>query len=111
MISCSCPIDPISSVANDHSDTYHPLGALLFTNITYRETLKIINTVDVPAVPFTDGSFQWEYDWTNGIVQAAPAITTSFESLLAQEIAKYTAFWEAEFAPTLVSVGYKVCSS
>ena len=35
--------------------TYHPLGALLFTNDTYTKTLKIINAGTTHAIQFLDG--------------------------------------------------------
>ena len=51
--------DTMSTQLTYQSNHFHPLGALLFTNGTYRETLKVINQVGVPAVPFLGGTPRW----------------------------------------------------
>lgn len=90
------------------SNSYHPLGALLFTNTTWANTIKIINEVGVPAVPFLEGNTQWVYNYTTGAVQAAPAITPAFLAALQVEVPKYIEFWETSFGPEYQSIGYKV---
>ena len=89
------------------SNTFHPLGALLYTNTTYRETLKIIDTVGVPSVPFLGNLPKWDYDWKTGALQPAPILTSAFNETLASELPRYISFWETEFAPNLTSIGYK----
>ena len=90
------------------STHFHPLGALLFTNGTYREALKIINKVEVPAVPFLDGMPRWAYDYLSGAVQPVPNVSALSTVVLIEEIARYSLFWATEFSPLYSSVGYKV---
>ena len=87
------------------------MGALLFTNETYHETLRIIDASGVSAIPFGNVSDQksWLYDPESGHVQQAQSslsdLTTSPK--FADEIARYNEFWNDVFAPLAV-VGYKV---
>lgn len=85
--------------------TYHPLGALLFSNQTYTETLKIINPSGVKSVPFNPGAL-WLYDYMTGasVQQAAPS--AAFVTLLISELQRYALLWQT-FAP-YSGVGYKV---
>ena len=85
------------------------MGALLFSNETYRETLPIIDASGLPALPFANNGKNWLYDPESGHVQQA---NWSLSSLTATpkfqaEISRYTDFWNTEFAPLAV-VGYKV---
>jgi hypothetical protein len=86
--------------------TFHPLGALLFTNDTYRETLKIIKSGNVHASTFVDVAPGWDYDWHNGTVQPAPSLAVAQEALAVLEIARYELYWNTVFAP-ISSVGYR----
>ena len=101
---------PLSTIPStkltSSSNHFHPLGALLFTNATYREALKVINKVGVPAVPFRDGMPRWAYDAASGAVQAVPAVSALSKAVLAEEVARYSIFWAAEFAPRYAAVGY-----
>ena len=78
------------------------------TQDTYRETLQIINEVDVPAVPFIGGMLQWQYDYLSGNVTPAPSFSDQERALLAQEIDRYSVFWAVNFAPRYSCIGYPV---
>jgi hypothetical protein len=87
---------------------FHPLGALLFSNETYRETLPIINSVGVPSMPFGRTNL-WLYDWRTGYLEQSPLpiSTLTQNSLFNAEIDRYTQFWNTQFAPN-ATIGYKV---
>jgi hypothetical protein len=85
------------------------LGALLYSNETYRETLPVINAAGLPSSPFGYNSSLWLYDWRTGHVeqQSSSLATLTQNSLFQAEIEKYTHFWNTKFAQT-ATVGYKV---
>jgi len=86
------------------------MGALLFTNETYRETLPIIAVSGVPAIPFSfSDQKNWLYDPESGHVQQAELSLTNLAKSpnFQAEIDRYIEFWNTEFAP-LAIVGYKV---
>lgn len=88
---------------------FHPLGALLFTNGTYKETIKIIDEVaTVPTAFDLDTRFQWVYNWSSGAVSPSPHLRLSFEALIAEEVVRYIALWEVEFRPSLTTLRYRV---
>ena len=89
--------------------TFHPLGALLFTNGTYKNTIKIIDEVaTVRTALDLDTRFQWVYNWSSGTISPSPHLKLSFEALIAEEVARYIALWEIEFRPSLTTLRYKV---
>lgn len=94
-----------SQVVYDN-DTFHPLGALIFFNGTYVETLKIIEQTTVKATEQHVGPPQWIYDWTDGDVTAAPGFTAEQEALLLDEVGRYTEFWNTVYQP-ISDVGYR----
>lgn len=86
------------------------MGALLFSNETYQNTLPIIDASGLPSLPFGTGEDDtWLYDYKTGHVQESTSSITNItsNSLLQVEIDKYINFWNTEFAP-LASIGYKV---
>jgi len=91
--------------------TYHPLGALLFTNETYKNTLPLIQAANLPLTPGISMPNGWQY-WLYGPGQAAsnvtkePTLTPAQIALIAVELAKYTLFWETEFAPKYTALRY-----
>ncbi len=89
-----------------YSNTFHPLGALLFSNGTYKESLKIIDASGVPAVTFMPGQ-TWDYNYTTGVTVKAPPITASFAQLVGQEFQRYAQYWATVFAP-YSALRYKV---
>jgi hypothetical protein len=85
------------------------LGALLFSNKTYRETVPVVDASGVLATPFSYDRPTWSFDWRTGVVvpQPVPIASLTRHPLFVAEIKKYTKFWNTEFAPK-ASVGYKV---
>ncbi|CZT08465.1 uncharacterized protein RCO7_08200 [Rhynchosporium graminicola] len=79
-------------------NTFHPLGALLFSNASYPETLKVIATSGVTSVPLQTGQ-RWLFDAQSGGVTQAPAITSAFSTLVGQEFQRYAQYWTTIFAP------------
>jgi len=79
----------------NNSKTYHPLGALIFVNQTYHETLKIINQVNVPAEQYKRGAI-WKYDYKSGAIgQQAPS--PQLAQQLQAEAARYIQQWPTVF--------------
>jgi hypothetical protein len=85
------------------------LGALLFSNETYRETLPVIDASGLPSFPFAYTSKQWLFDWRTGFVEESGMLISELTKtpLFKQEIDSYINFWNTEFAPQ-VSIGYRV---
>jgi hypothetical protein len=89
---------------------FHPMGALIFSNETYRETLPIIDASGLPSMAFGNrGAGNWIYDYGTGHVQDSTSSISNImsSSLFQAEIDKYINFWNTEFAP-LATIGYKV---
>jgi hypothetical protein len=89
------------------------MGALLFENDTYHETLPIIDASGLSAMLFTnisDGR-NWRYDLPSGHVQQAEISISDLAKnpKFQAEIDRYVEFWKTEFSPLAV-VGYKVRS-
>ncbi|KAG4428390.1 hypothetical protein IFR05_016129 [Cadophora sp. M221] len=80
------------------TNTFHPLGALLFSNASYPETLKVVDVSGVPAVPFVTGQ-RWFYDVQSGSTVLSPAISPAFATLVGQEFQRYALYWTTIFAP------------
>jgi hypothetical protein len=84
------------------------MGALLYSNETYQETLPIIDAAGVPSAPFGYTSSLWLFDWRTGDVEQESSISSLTQnSLFKAEIDKYTEFWNTKFAPN-ATIGYKV---
>ena len=88
---------------------FHPLGAAFFSNATYTETLKILNTTNVTSEPFALAGARemFRYNYTNGAIEANPALIPQFLASLSAEIPRYVALWNQRFRPISVA-GYKV---
>ncbi|UPX11015.1 uncharacterized protein EKO05_0001642 [Ascochyta rabiei] len=92
----------------DEQGTFHPLGAAFFSNATYTETLKILNATNVTSEPFqlAGAREMFRYNYTNGAIQANPALIPQFLASLSAEIPRYAALWNQRFQPISVA-GYK----
>ncbi|KAI0087473.1 hypothetical protein BDY19DRAFT_907334 [Irpex rosettiformis] len=90
---------------------YHPLGALLFTNETYVNTLPLVQAANLPITPGISMPNGWQY-WLYGPGAAAsnvtkmPNVTAAQTALIAAEYTKYTTEWTVEFAPLYTSLRY-----
>jgi hypothetical protein len=92
----------------DELGLFHPLGAILFSNETYRQSLPIIDASGLTSMEFGHTTKNWYYDYKTGHVKRS---TTSLSELTKShlfkaEIDRYIHFWTTEFAP-LASIGYK----
>ncbi|KND02622.1 uncharacterized protein SPPG_01711 [Spizellomyces punctatus DAOM BR117] len=87
---------------------FHPLGALLFSNETYTETVKIINTAQVQATPFDYTFKNWLFDYESGHIeqQKEPMSVTAARPPFKENIDRYIKIWHEQFEP-IVSLGYK----
>lgn len=88
---------------------FHPLGAAFFSNATYTETLKILNTTNVTSEPFqlAGAREMFRYNYTDGAIEENPALIPQFLASLSAEIPRYVALWTQRFRPLSVA-GYKV---
>lgn len=87
---------------------YHPMGALLFANETYTQTLPIIDASGVLSTPFSyDIPLVLYHD--NGFTLQSPLTLSSLtkQPKFAAEIVKYNQLWNETFAPTM-AIGYTV---
>lgn len=81
----------------------------MYSNITYKESQKIIDAVGVTPVPFLSGE-KWAYNWTTGDLIKTTPPPAAFSALLSQEFSKYVTWWQENFAPYNSGSGYKVNS-
>jgi len=85
------------------------LGAAFFSNATYPETIKILNQANVPIEPFalTGSREVFRYNYTNGLIQASPALPPQLLAAVSAEIPRYVQLWNQRFQPISVA-NYKV---
>ncbi|KAI0087467.1 hypothetical protein BDY19DRAFT_907329 [Irpex rosettiformis] len=87
---------------------YHPMGALIFTNQTWINTLPIIEASGLPLSPgpnVTSG-FIYGAGIAANLVVPTPPVTDAQKALLASELQRYAAFWTANFAPKYTALRY-----
>ncbi|TID25967.1 FAD/NAD(P)-binding domain-containing protein [Venturia nashicola] len=92
-----------------YDNVFHPLGAAFFSNLTYTETLKVINNVSVSASEFSlagTARTQFNINVTTGVTTRVVSPTPTFQQLLAAEVPKYTQLWTQQFA-NISAAGYK----
>ncbi|KAI0684834.1 FAD/NAD-P-binding domain-containing protein [Cytidiella melzeri] len=95
----------------ESSNTYHPLGALIFTNQTYANALPLIQAANLPLTPGIQLSRGWQY-WhygpgtEAGEVTESPSMTAAESELLASDFHRYVEFWVTQFAPLYTSLRY-----
>ena len=87
---------------------FHPMGALLFSNETYKQTLPIIEASGVLSIPFSYDVPLVLYN-DNGETLPSPFKLSDItqQQNFAAEIARYNQFWNETFAPTM-AIGYTV---
>ena len=85
------------------------MGAILFSNETYRETLPIIDASGISSFPFARNSTDWFYDYKTGHVQRenSSRFNMTNNHLFQKELDRYINFWNTDFAHLAV-IGYKV---
>ncbi len=84
------------------------MGALIYSNATYTETLKIIDQSGVPSYQFGYAAKPWLFDWRTGVVTLAQSSLADLYPLLKPDIDRYTQFWNANIGPHWGSIGYRV---
>ncbi|KAI0007584.1 hypothetical protein F4779DRAFT_591384 [Xylariaceae sp. FL0662B] len=77
-------------------DGFSPLGALIFTPPTYRESIKMIVNTGMSSVPFVSGD-KYQYNATNGAIWEKPTPPPGFNVLFMQEIGRYINWWNKNF--------------
>ena len=95
------------------------MGALIFTNKTYSNTLPLILQAGLPLSPaLSPGpSANWTYfQYSPGIqgaqnVTATPLPGTAELGAIELEVARYTLFWNTQFSPDYTGSRYLVSLS
>jgi hypothetical protein len=90
-----------------YSSTFSPLGALIFTPPTYRESIKLLLKTGVTSVPFVSGE-KWQYNASSGSVWAKPPLPPQVTQLFMQEVRKYIGWWNKNFVLYNIAPGYPV---
>ncbi|THG93537.1 hypothetical protein EW026_g7723 [Hermanssonia centrifuga] len=93
----------------DPSGQFHPMGALLFSNATFTETLKVVLQTNMTYYPFGyAGTAQdWLFDWRTGVVTPAPGSSAQLYPFIKADIDRYIAFWNQNIQPIWAEIGYK----
>ncbi|KAI8936249.1 hypothetical protein NX059_006672 [Plenodomus lindquistii] len=83
----------------DEDGNFYPLGAAFFSNVTYPETIGILNQTNVSIQPFAlAGSREvYRYNYTNGLIQQNPALAPQFLATVSAEIPRYIQLWNQRF--------------
>jgi hypothetical protein len=84
----------------------YPLGAVLFTEVTYPETFKVIRATGVNYTAFPSNE-PWTFDWKAGTAAITPLPPAEIIQAIGAEFQKYSEFWISQYTP-LTAVGYKV---
>jgi monoamine oxidase len=101
-----------STLTFHFSTTFHPLGALLFTNETYHNTLPIIEESGVKLYPGISPSVWTRYLYGVGdeagdvVKQDNPDMGQYL--LILMEVIRYTTYWDTEFKPKYTAMRYVV---
>lgn len=88
------------------SGLFQPLGAVLFNEDSYVETVKLIELTGVPYTDYTPGE-RWAFDWKSGEAELIPPAPQEFAELVAVEYQRYSEFWNEVYLP-FSEIGYKV---
>lgn len=100
-----------ASVVTNHycRDRFHPLGAAFFSNASYPETIKFLNQTNVTIEPFALAGARemFRYNYTNGLIEANPAVAPQFLATVSAEIPRYIQLWNQRFLP-ISAPNYKV---
>ena len=94
----------------DENKQYHPLGALLYSNGTYTETVKVIDAMGVSSVeisPQRGAGMDWEYDYKTGKFDKMSGLNFITQGVLDLEVKRYNKLWNEEFKQYAI-VGFKV---
>ncbi|KAJ4481005.1 FAD/NAD-P-binding domain-containing protein [Lentinula aciculospora] len=82
--------------------TYHVMGALIFTNLTYSNTLQLILEAGLPLSPaLSPGPSANSQDVTKTAIP-----TPAEDAVIASEVVAYTVLWNTEFQPEYTESRY-----
>jgi hypothetical protein len=88
------------------SDQAFYLGPLLIGNSSHPETMKIVESVDVPVTTYTPES-SWIFNWTTGETWPAPETPQTPPPEFLEELQRYTVQWQrvyGQFAGRTITV-------
>ncbi|CAG8900326.1 unnamed protein product [Penicillium egyptiacum] len=88
------------------NSTFSPLGALIFTPPTYRESIKLLLKTGVNSVPFVSGE-KWQYNASSGSIWAKPPLPPKAMQLFMQEVRRYIDWWNENFVLYNIAPGYR----
>ncbi|SPN99731.1 uncharacterized protein DNG_02582 [Cephalotrichum gorgonifer] len=86
-------------------DWFLPLGAVLFNEDSYVETVKLVEQTGVPYRNFSAGE-RWTFDWKSDDAEVIPGATEDFEQALVLEYLRYSEIWTTVYEP-YSGIGYK----
>ncbi|KAJ5278240.1 hypothetical protein N7524_004393 [Penicillium chrysogenum] len=87
------------------NSTFSPLGALIFTPPTYRESIKLLLKTGVNSVPFVSGE-KWQYNASSGSIWAKQPLPPQAMQLFMQEVRRYVDWWNKNFVLYNIAPGY-----
>ncbi|KAF1956436.1 FAD/NAD(P)-binding domain-containing protein [Byssothecium circinans] len=92
----------------DDEGIFHPLGAAFFSNVTYPETVKVVDEsgVSIEEFALAGARQQYQFNITTGATEPLPTLSPQFRQLLASEVPRYVQLWNRDFAP-ISTTGYK----
>ncbi|KAF2654362.1 FAD/NAD(P)-binding domain-containing protein [Lophiostoma macrostomum CBS 122681] len=92
----------------DELGIFHPLGAAFYSNASYAETVKVVNTSGVLAEEFelAGAREQFLFNDTTGAIEPVPETSAQVAQALQAEIPRYINLWYTTF-PQVGVVGYK----
>jgi hypothetical protein len=84
---------------------FHPLGAAFFSNASYQETVKVVDTsgVSIEEFKLAGARQQFRFNETTGATEAVPALSGLPLQAVAAEIPRYIQLWNQQFAPYSVT--------
>ncbi|KAI0341029.1 FAD/NAD-P-binding domain-containing protein [Trametopsis cervina] len=90
------------------NDTFHPLGAFLVTNQTYKNTLPLVLDAGVKLHPGISPQEWFLYGPGDQANQVRPEpVPSKFEiAMIIREISRYSTYWEQNFAPKYSAIRY-----
>lgn len=92
----------------DEEGIFHPLGAAFFSNVTYPETVKVVDEsgVSIEEFALAGAREQFRFNVTTGETEPARPPSAQFLQLVQAEIPRYIQLWNQVFAP-ISATNYK----
>lgn len=79
---------------------FHPLGAAFFSNASYAETVKVVETsgVSIEEFKLAGARQQFSFNETTGTTAPVPPLSGLSLQAVAAEIPRYIKIWNEQFA-------------